>query len=73
MGAGPTAKTSVTITLTAAVAAGPFTITIPDSFATIDGLGAADSFIRNLFVRGGFWASDGNFYTVFQILSISSA
>lgn len=75
MSAGPKATTSITITLVTGAGAGPFTINIPAAFATIPGLGGADSFIRDIFVRGGFWSDpdSGTFYPASQIASIATA
>jgi hypothetical protein len=72
MGAGPTATTSITVTLFASVGAGPFTLTIPAVAAANTAIGAADQLVRNIFVRGGFWASNGNFYPTSTIQSIAS-
>ena len=54
-----------------------FTINIPAAVASAatvpGGVSPADSFVRNIFIRGGFWASDGKFYPASQIASIASA
>jgi len=77
MSAGPTGATSITITLVTGAGAGPFTINIPAAVASAatvpGGVSPADSFVRNIFIRGGFWASDGKFYPASQIASIASA
>lgn len=70
---GPKATGTLTITLVTGAGAGPFTLTISAAAASVQGVGAADQLVRTIYVRGGFWASDGVFYPVSQIAKIESA